>query len=97
MFYKKVERYRDVITKLFYDFWETFQIPENNQILEFWEITTSDPLEIITNEKLKLEAWIQSKLRAIMKINNTDEKEAKKILEEIKNENTINSNNIWSV
>jgi hypothetical protein len=29
-----------------------------------------------------------------MKVNNTDEKEAKKILEEIKNENTINSNNI---
>jgi hypothetical protein len=29
-----------------------------------------------------------------MKVNNTDEIEAKKILEEIKNENTINSNNI---
>jgi hypothetical protein len=35
MFYKKVERYRDIITKLFYEFWETFKIPENNQILEF--------------------------------------------------------------
>lgn len=97
MFYKKIERYRGIITKLFYDFWETFQISKENQILEFWEITTSDPKEIIENEKIKIEIWVQSKKRAIMKINNTDEAEAQKILQEIAEENKTNQINVWVV
>jgi len=97
MFYKKIERYRNIITKLFYDFWETFQISKENQILEFWEITTSDPKEIIENEKIKIEIWVQSKKRAIMKINNTDEIEAQKILQEIIEENKTNQINVWVV
>lgn len=93
LFYKKIEKYRDVITKLFFQFWKTWKVPDKEQILEFWDITTSDISEIIENQTKMLEFGVQSKKRAIMKLNNTDEEEAKQILAEIQEESTLNSNN----
>lgn len=48
---------------------------------------TSDPVEILDSEIKKLENGITSKRRAIMKVNDIDEAEAMKILEEINAEN----------
>jgi len=93
LFYKKVEKYQKVITKLFYNYWNLFKIAEKEQVLEFWEIVSSDFNEIIDWQTKMLELWIQSKKRAIMKINDTDEIEAQKILEEIRQEKLLDLNN----
>lgn len=100
LFYKKVEKYQRVITKLFYKYWELLKITEEEQILEFWDIVTSDINEIVDSQVKLLEWWVQSKKRAIMKINDTDENEAEVILEEIRKEKEqeilLNKNNeVW--
>jgi len=89
LFYKKIERYRDAIVKLFYDFWDTFNIADKDQILEFWDITTSDLAETVDIQKEMIDSWFQSKRRAIMLIQDTDEKDALRVLEEIKEENEM--------
>ena len=86
IFYKKIEKYREIIINLFLEFWENFKIPDSEQILEFGEILTSDITEIVEIQKTMLDSWIQSKKRAIMKINSTDEIEAEEILREIEEE-----------
>lgn len=92
LFYKKIEKYTQVITALFYEYWETFNIPADKQILEFSEIVTADISEIVEVQKNMIELGIQSKKRAIMKINSTDENEAIKILQEIEQEQDSFSN-----
>ncbi|ATU04901.1 hypothetical protein BKN14_00385 [Candidatus Gracilibacteria bacterium HOT-871] len=86
LFYKKIEKYREIIINLFLEFWENFKIPDSEQILEFGEILTSDITEIVEIQKTMLDSGIQSKKRAIMKINSTDEIEAEEILREIEEE-----------
>ena len=93
LFYKKIEKYREVLIKLFLEFWKTFNIPDDEQILEFGEIVTTDISEIVDVQQKMLTAWIQSRKRAIMKINSTDEIEAEEILKEILEEEKIFSNN----
>ncbi len=97
LFYKKVEKYQNIITKLFYEFWKKLAIPESEQILEFWDIVTSDITEVVETQVKMLEWWVQSKKRAIMKLNNTDDKDAELILEEIRKEKEqdilLNKNN----
>ena len=92
LFYKKIERYRDAIVKLFYEFWENFDIADKDQILEFWEITTSDLNEVVDIQKIMIDGWFQSKRRAIMLIQDTDEKDALRVLEEIKEEDEMMNN-----
>lgn len=88
LFYKKIERYREILQKIFYQFWETFQVPVEKQLLEFWDIVTTDISEVVETQKNMLDMWIQSKKRAIMKVHWTDELDAMKILKEIENENS---------
>lgn len=92
LFYKKIEKYRDVLNKMFVEYWKIWKIPDDKQILEFWDITTSDFSEVVENQTKMLEFWVQSKKRAIMKLNNTDEIEASIILKEIQDEKLLNTN-----
>jgi len=82
--FKRVERYRTWIENLF---WDISQILKSVKVAFVWpSIATADPDEILDSEIKKVEAWLTSKKRAIMKIHSVDEIWAQAILDEIAEE-----------
>ena len=89
--YKRIQRYRDWLENLFNDITEVLSTikPEFT-----WDsIVTSDPADIIKNERQKLADGLTTKIMSIMKIHDVDEVKAKEIyearIEEIKIENEL--------
>lgn len=85
--FKRIERYRTWIENLF---WDVSQVLKSVKVSFVWpSIVTADPDEVLDSEIKKVEAWLTSKKRAIMKIHSVDEIWAQAILDEIANENPI--------
>ena len=92
IFYKRIELYQYLIWEIFAEFWELTKAPESERVLEFTEVVTTSTSELLDIEEKKLNNWLTSKLRAIMKANWITKEEAQIILEEIRQENNLNLN-----
>ena len=87
-FYKRIERYRNSIENIFEDLNESFRIKADF----IWpSIITVDPDDIAETEIKLVESGLTSKIKSIMKIHWIEETEAKKLLEEIRYEQKIDT------
>lgn len=93
IFYKRIEIYQKLTREIFEEFWNLMWTPENDRILEFWEIVTVSTSEILEIEEKKLNNWLTSKKMAIMQINNIDKEGAELILKEIAEELLLTKEN----
>ncbi len=83
LFYKKIENLRENFSDIINQYFEENEIPEDNRKLVFNEIISVDSKELIDNNIKLTTAWLQSKIRAIMKIHDVSKAEAEIILSEI--------------
>ena len=89
-FYKRIERYRKAFEEVFEDIKKDLKIDYQ---FDWPSIVTSDPDEVVETEIKKLDAWLTTKVKSIMRIYWIDETEAtalnKKIMEEKKAESDL--------
>lgn len=89
--YKRIQRYRDGVENLFSDI--TKVLKDIKPEFTWDSIVTSDPSDVIKNEREKLADWLTTKIMSIMEIHDVDKVKAKEIYEarlaEIKIENEL--------